>query len=248
MKLQALLALALILATTTMTPGAQPEDAAQKALSDARAFARAGDYAKALERHEWFHKNALAIRPSYYGVRLSFALSDWKRLGEKYPPAMASLKATRDAGLAALDAGTAPAEVFHDVASINRELGEAESTIVLFKKLHTQRPELAKKCFRAVQETLLERGETDLFVHYVGDLPAYMQGQLERYRSVAAMIKSRSDPSSVRSIKRFEDQMVQTALKLIQIATDRKDSTAAGKIRQMTSAEVNDPRLNAAAP
>jgi hypothetical protein len=54
-----------------------PKDKAEQALVDARRLAQTGDYAGALEKHVWFHDNALAIRPGYYGVRLSFALADW---------------------------------------------------------------------------------------------------------------------------------------------------------------------------
>lgn len=103
-------------------------------------------------------------------MRLSFALSDWKRLGEKYPPALVSLKTIRDEGAAALAAGTATREIFHDVSSINREIGEDGLTVAIFKRLHSDHPELAKKCFRVAQDTLIEKGEIDLFLHYAGDL------------------------------------------------------------------------------
>jgi hypothetical protein len=234
-------ALFLTLVVTTVT--GHSEDAAEKALNEARDFAEAGDYAKALERHEWFHKNALSIRPSYYGVRLSFALGDWKRLGEKYPPALASLKAIRDAGAAALVAGKADRAMFHDVSSINQTLEEDGSTVALLKELHAKQPALAKKCFRFAQETLLAEGEIDLFVEYAGDLSIYMQTQIDRHQDLTGHLRSRKDPSMAASIKHFDDELVETALKLIQIATEKNDPATATKIREMTSKIIADPRL-----
>lgn len=233
---------ALIVLAATMIPSFA-EDAAEKALNDARSFARSGDYANALERHEWFHKNALGIRPSYYGVRLSFALGDWKRLGEKYPPALASLKAVRDEGLVALAAGKASREIFHDVSSINRELGEDDSTVSAFKLLHTKSPELAKKCFRVAQDTLIAKGEIELFMHYAGDLSNYMKAKVEQHRSITEHMKSRNDPRMALSLKHFDDELVVTALNLIEIATKHNDSASAELIREMTFSVVADTRL-----
>lgn len=222
------------------------DDAAKKALNDARALARSGEFEKALERHEWFHKNALSINPSYYGVRLSFALGDWKDLGDKYPPALASLKSMRDEGVKALFAGTATPDVFHDISSINRALGEDESTVKVFKELHSHYPELAVKCFQMVQETLLAKHEINLFLHYVGDLPSYMQAQIDLHENATGYMKSRYDPHMESSLKHFDDQLVSTALQLIQIAEKKDDPAAAEKIREMTAKIIADPRLRSA--
>jgi hypothetical protein len=62
-------------------------DEARKALDDAREFSLGGKFKEALERHIWFHNQALEKEPTYYGVRLSFALSDWVALGRKHPEA-----------------------------------------------------------------------------------------------------------------------------------------------------------------
>ena len=135
------------------------KDEAVQALNDAQSLARAGDYAKALERHEWYHANALRISPAQYGVRLSFALSYWKNLGDKYPPALASLTALRDNGTQTVLAGTAAPELFHDVVSINRTLGQSGKSVELFKTLDQKQPELARRCLRNVEEALISAGE-----------------------------------------------------------------------------------------
>ncbi|RYD32658.1 MAG: hypothetical protein EOP86_15195 [Verrucomicrobiaceae bacterium] len=77
----------------------------KQALEAARQFEMAVKYAEALERHEWFHENTLRIDPLMAGVRLSFALGDWVRLGKKYPPAMESLRRIRDLKTRAIRTG-----------------------------------------------------------------------------------------------------------------------------------------------
>ena len=94
----------LFILTILLVP-AHAEDEAKRALDDAKSLADKGDYEAALAKHVWFHDNALAIRPSYYGVRLSFALSYWAELGEKYPKALETLRGIRDAKTAKLLAG-----------------------------------------------------------------------------------------------------------------------------------------------
>jgi len=69
----------------------------QKYLSDTQQMVREGRYQEALERFVWFHDHALEHEPSaMYGVRLSFALSYWKSLGDVYPPAMTALVEMRN--------------------------------------------------------------------------------------------------------------------------------------------------------
>ena len=219
------------------------DNEADKALKDARAFTKAGDFAKALERHEWFHNNALRINQALYGVRLSFALSDWKRLADKYPPALASLEATRDSGAKGLEAGTASPSMFHDVQSINEILGAVQQTITLFKTLDTKNPDLAKKCFRFAQETLLAQGETDLFTRYAGDLVTYLKTQITRHDSITSHMKTRNGPGMESSIKHFDDALVTVAIQLADLAAKKGDAATAAQLKQMASKTVSDPRL-----
>src|SRR5687768_14091823 len=96
------------------------KDEADQALNDARALREAGEFAKALDRHEWYHANALRINPAQYGVRLSFALGDWMKLGKKYQPALASLKRLRDEGTTTIEEGKGTRALFSDVEAINK--------------------------------------------------------------------------------------------------------------------------------
>lgn len=145
------------------------EDDAERALADARRLAEQGQYEGALAKHVWFHEHALNIRPSYYGVRLSFALSDWMQLGEKFPKALETLRSIRDSDVAKLSAGKATRELFHDVASINQHLGEFTSTVALFKRLDESNETFAASVYDFAEESLLEAHEYELAKKYLGD-------------------------------------------------------------------------------
>ena len=115
-------------------------------LNRGRTAALEGRHEEALRDFIWFHENALAHDRAYYGVRLSFALGYWNDLGEVYPPALEALKAVKQRGETALLDGEGTRALFHDVASINREMGCTRETYELFRTLNTRHPKLAKKC------------------------------------------------------------------------------------------------------
>ena len=224
-----------------LVSSASAVDEAVQALNDAQSFARAGDYAKALERHEWYHANALRISPAQYGVRLSFALSYWKNLGDKYPPALASLTALRDTGTQTVQAGTAAPELFHDVVSINRVLEEPDKSVELFKTLDQKQPELARRCLRNVEDALISAGEMELFMKCGGDPVRMLKKKIELHQRVAAQIGSR--PGSERSIKSFEDNLVTLTLSLSDFSAKKGDAETSSKLKQMTAQIISDPRL-----
>ena len=218
-----------------------PEDA-RKAFRDAKAFAASGEYAKALERHEWFHENALACDPAQYGVRLSFALSYWMELAGKYPPALASLFALRDSGTAALESGHAGAELIHDVQAINEKLGEGAETIRLFRSIDQCNPELAKQCFRFVEDDLLYSGEPELFCRYADGLAAYLRAKIGHFEEFKVHLQA-GPHASAEVLQRFESRLAATALKLADIAMEQGDFTMAGYLKKMAAKVCDDPRL-----
>jgi hypothetical protein len=229
-----------IIATSMLE--ARPENAADQALDDARSYADSGDYAKALERHEWYHKNALAIEPALYGVRLSFALSDWRELAAKYPPALEALKRTRDEGTKTLESGTGSPELFHDVESINEHLKEPSATIALFKALHASRPKLAKECFRFADKALINAKEFGLFLQYVHDLQTYLKRQIELHDMTTSYLKSKGT-STASSVEQLDQELVELTLTLAKLATEKGEFVLASELKSMTLQSVADPRL-----
>jgi len=127
----------------------------QQALNEARTLAGAGKYEESLAKHFWFHKNALATEPSLSGVRLSFALTDWVKLGKKYPPARDALVAIRDDDARAFEEGRGSFELFHDLSSIDGYLDDRPRTIATFKVVAAKDRKLAETCYIVAEKELL---------------------------------------------------------------------------------------------
>ena len=119
----------------------------RKYLNDTQTLVRDGKHEEALERFIWFHYHALEHQPSMYGVRLSFALSYWKQLGDVYPPALTALKITRDYKTDLFVQNKGNRNLFHDVMALNRTLGQDIKTVDLFRTLDIDQADLAKECW-----------------------------------------------------------------------------------------------------
>jgi hypothetical protein len=109
------------------------------------------------------------------GVRLSFALSYWKSLGQEYPPALEKLRQIRDELAAKANEGMDIGSGFHDLASINRTLEEDSKTTDAFKILVAKNPEAAKRAFLFVKPALIKDKEYALYVKYVDAQKDYLQ-------------------------------------------------------------------------
>lgn len=114
-----------------------------KFLREAREDRNAKRYDLALKKHIWFHQNALKYKPSFYGVRLSFALYDWLDLSKVYPPALLKLKEARNQAGNNVKNGMNAQAFFHDFQAINGVLREREQTVELFKWLDSNQPSVA---------------------------------------------------------------------------------------------------------
>jgi tetratricopeptide (TPR) repeat protein len=157
--------LKILIAVILSSLSIQAEDM-QKYLSYTQSLAKEGKYQEALDRHLWFHDHVLENDRSMYGVRLSFALMYWKKLGEKYPPALVAFKKVRDDKTSLLEEGNGSYDLFVDVHALNRELGEDNKTVELFQKLDREQGDLAKKCWSVVKEVVTNAKEYELVKKY----------------------------------------------------------------------------------
>ena len=135
-------------------------------LKDARVLMDEGKYEEALQKHIWYHNHALDKGNAQYGVRLSFALSDWVALGKKYPKAREALLDIRDDKTSILMDGFGSKGLFDDVASINNKYGEDAKTFSLFKELDRSRPVLARECWIIVKDIALQSDDDVLIDKY----------------------------------------------------------------------------------
>jgi hypothetical protein len=90
----------------------------QKYLADTQEMVRQGKHQEALDRFIWFHEHALENDPAMYGVRLSFALSYWKALGDVFEPANAAMVDLRDRTTKKVSDKGGTVAQFHDVVAL----------------------------------------------------------------------------------------------------------------------------------
>jgi hypothetical protein len=206
------------------------EDDPGRVLEDARRLTAEGDYEGALAKHVWFHDNALNSGAGYYGVRLSFALTEWMKLGAKYPKALEKLKSIRDEKTQRLEHGKGTRALFHDVESINESLGQKSATVDLFKKLQAVDPKFGSMLFDIADEALLEAGEFELARKYMGDPAERLAIVRERYVDGLQSTGEGEQKEAARGA--FERIFTGEVLRIIKVLSETGDNAGAKRIQE----------------
>lgn len=215
----------------------------QKYLSDTKAMIKDKNYKEALERCIWFHEHALEYNQGMTGVRLSFALSDWKSLGEVYPPARDSLIAIRDRKTAILITNGTPTNLFSDVSSINRVLNENDKTIQLFDTLSIHHPEGMKIFWIYAKNILFAAKRYDIIRKYVGNPVREFSLAVTQFNLNKSLYKNQKINSA--NFKAYnENSFVERSLELISFSLAVKDPKSAKEIQQKALKIVEDYRLH----
>ncbi len=175
------------------TPPDNPD--AHAILNEAARDARDGRHAVALEKHVWFHDNALRLHPALSGVRLSFALAYWRKLAESYPPAMEALRHTRDkAESQFLQSGFGFA-AFGDLAALNRTFGEQERTVAAFKVADRTNQNAASGVYHVAEPYLVRQQEYALCGKYL-EPKKQLEMAIDNYESMLKFESDRTDTAS----------------------------------------------------
>ncbi len=203
-----------------------------KFLQEAREDRYAKRYDLALEKHIWFHKNALKYDPDFFGVRLSFALSDWLELSKVYPPALLKLKEFRNQAGNNVKNGIDAIEFFYDFQAINLVLKEREQTVSLFKWLDSNQPSTAKEVYRIAQPSLLNAHEYHLCGKYLDSLVDY-DHLVKTFQTLKAFEKERNKPElDGFTDKNFTNKVAVLVALLVHNNQDQKAQQVAEKARQ----------------
>ena len=201
-----------------------------------------GKYEEALHHHISFHDNILKTEPAMYGVRLSFALSSWVDLGQKYPAALTALKDIRDQKTVRLAGGEQSVELFHDVESINEHLGEEAATVSLFKTIEGKSPTFARKVLGIAEDALVQGKEYKLARKYMGEPATVLESAKRLYEQDMkyAERNPRSDQSSERA---FRNIFARRVLSLLTILRNTDDEARAKEIQAEALKIVDDDRI-----
>jgi len=209
----------------------------QQVLDEAQALADQGQFEEALQRHIWFHENALKYDPALSAVRLSFALGYWANLAEKYPKAKKALIGIRDRGDRSLRDGPRSWEQFEEVAAINETLNERAKTVELFKALHGIDPGFAKLAYIAAEKDLAAEREYGLCAQYIPD----PQARFRRIREMREVdLKLAQGEHGPRHRKIAEQMFADQTCRLLAILVGAGRKPDAEKVRDQAFAVRND--------
>ena len=219
-------------------------------LSETQNMVKERKYDEALKRFIWYHEHVLEYDRAQYGVRLSFALSYWKSLADIYPPALTAFIEMRDQKTKQITENGGTPELFHDVAALNRTLGEDIKTIELFQKLTKDYPKMAEKCWPAVKDQLLAAKKYDLLRNYLVDPVREFYDVKELYIHVTSTInKFKDDEATIKARKIFYDNnFVEGSLKLVNYSLAIGDLKSAKEIQNQALNVLDDERLKHAIP
>ena len=209
--------------TGEWTPPKNPDP--DKILDEAVKDTNEGRYEEALAKHVWFHRHALQHDKSQVGVRLSFALSYWIELGEKYPPALEKFKSIRDATEKSFYREKEAAAIFKnfmDLAAMNGKLAAEKRTVKAFEYLHENNRKAAKQVYKIAEPSLIATKKYQLAGDYLSPDASWTR-IIESLRRSQQMAEDRDFGESFR--KYINKSFINDTATLIAllVINDRKD-------------------------
>lgn len=210
-------------------------------LNEAVADTRAGRYSVALEKHVWFHANALKYEQGLAGVRLSFALSYWHDLALRFPPAMESLSAARDESESKFLANGFQFNQFHDLAALNRTLNVQHKTVDAFRNAHDSNPTAAKAVYHVAEPALIAAAEYELCGAYL-EPEAQFKMAVRCFQLTQQHEESR--PSTVPAPPRTsKPRFIHTVATLISLLVINNRKPEAERVASLAREELDDNDL-----
>lgn len=187
-------------------------------LNEIRNLTKTGQYQQALEKHMLFHEESKSSS-GMGGVRLSYALSAWIELGEKYPPALEALIQVRENDKEKLLSGKGGFDNFHDLSAINQRLGEDEKTLELLLTLDEKHPEQLESYYIVAEDLLIKHKKYDICAKYIGDPIAKYESL--RYRREMELSLSRKNPklNNSKFLDHADQSYIDGVIALIEVLT-----------------------------
>jgi hypothetical protein len=164
------------------------KESPRKTLARARKAFGEGDFEEALEAYEHFFDHALENSSAWYGVRLSYCLSEWAELGKAYPPAHDRLEQKAEEALGLFDQTKGP-ERFHDFHAICRSLGRLQEPLARFLRVHEADRELAQSIVGSVWKDLIEDRQWVVCSSYLRDPVANYKRELAGFKESMILVK-----------------------------------------------------------
>ncbi|SDU15438.1 hypothetical protein [Halopseudomonas salegens] len=206
-----------------------------------------GRYQQALEKHLWFHE-ASKTSQGMGGVRLSYALDEWVRLGKNYPAAMDALIGIRDDNKELLLSGQGDFQNFLELSSINRVMGDREATLDLFIILDEKYPDQAQSYYHAAERLLIENKAYDISARYIGDPILKYEGLRHMRERNLGLARGNPDLNTPRFIAYADESFVNDVLSLIEILVAVGQADEALEVQKRALSYFESDRIMHAIP
>lgn len=213
-----------------------------KDLDNIRALTAAGQYQQALEKHLWFHEESKSSA-GMAGVRLSFAISAWIELGQKYPPAIQALTRIRDNDREVLLSGNGGFGNFHDLSAINSGLGDDENTLQLFLLLDKKFPGQAKAYYIVAENLLIRNKQYHICAKYIGDPIIKFEGLRHSRELNLSLAKTNSEMSDAFFLEFADKNYIEGVITLIEVLVAINKRAEAEEVQQRAMSYFTNERI-----
>lgn len=213
-----------------------------KDLDRIRELTKAGQFQQALEKHLWFHEESKSSS-GMGGVRLSYAITAWVELGEKYPPALEALIRIRDEDNEKLLSGKGSFDNFHDLSSINQVLGEEEATLELFLILDNKYPEQSDSYYIVAEDLLVRHKKYDICAKYIGDPIVKYEGFRHVREMNVSLAKTNPKLNTPEFLYYTDQSYIDNVVKLIEVLIAIDQQADAIEIQKRALSYFSDERI-----
>jgi hypothetical protein len=196
----------------------------------------------ALEKYQWLFDHSLEIDQHWVGVRLSAVVSGWKRLADRYSPALDALEQVRARTEAELRGGRGTFELFMDLSAINTHLVREADTAALFAWLDANDPALAERVSDVAQPSLVRGRLYALAGKYIDGTDVSMLRELFQLDRERILQDASTSPRDTFARRHFINQAATIVGLLVQ--NDRLGE--ADQAIAAFSIDWQDPELSAA--
>jgi tetratricopeptide (TPR) repeat protein len=197
-----------------------------KRMQYARALQEKGRFAESLKEYLWCLDEGAKREPAFIGVRLSFLLSDIKRLGAEYPAAIDALKKRRDDAGVQMSAGSADDSLVIDFIAYNRELEQPERTLAAYDETLAKGGKYSGTLFADTLPLLIQKRRYADILSGTGDVPARIDQEIARYNQMVSFL-----PNDKSSAQYFKKSALETCGALYEALLGMNKSTEADVVR-----------------
>ncbi|MFZ6779885.1 hypothetical protein ACO0LD_23880 [Undibacterium sp. Ji83W] len=211
---------------------------AKQVLDKAMEAHAAKEYETSLVSYEWFFEHALdEDNASLYGVRLSYCLFGWARLGQEYEPARIRLEQKFAHSIEALEQSR-NLTYFHDYAAIGASLNQQETVLKKFMGYHHADSELAAQIVHFIWDELVASPHIAVCSTYMDDALAFYETKLKTHDETMKFLEAMPETGRDVFIKDIEDRFIQDIDNIIKVLQASGRTEEAGAVSAKAKSDL----------